>query len=83
MTTITKAETTYFETGWRWSAGGRVTTFNMMIEVPESPKVAGLVSNSKVLFEETEYVVNHTEVIGTFPKTIRLALNRDKTRGER
>ena len=76
MTTITKAETTYVETGWRWSAGGRVLTFNMMLEVPASPKVAGLVNHSKVLFEETSYLVNHTEVIGTSPKTIRIALSK-------
>ena len=76
LTTITKAETTYAEEGWRWSAGGRVLTFNMMLEVPVSPKVSRLVSHSKVLFEETAYLVNHTEVIGTSPKTIRIALNR-------
>ena len=76
MTTITKAETTYAEEGWRWSAGGRVLTCNMMIEVPVSPKVARLVSHSRVLFEETPYLVSHTEVIGTSPKTIRIALSR-------
>ena len=76
LTTITKAETTYVEEDWRWSAGGRVLTFNMMLEVPVSPKVARLVSHSKVLFEEKPYVVNHTEVIGTSPKIIRIALSR-------
>ena len=51
-------------------------TFNMMLEVPESPRIAELVSRSKVLFEETPYLVNHTEIIGTSPKTIRIALSR-------
>ena len=76
MITISKAETTYAEEGWRWSAGGRVLTFNMMLEVLESAKVVGLVSNSKVLFEEIAYLVNHTAIIGTSPRTIRLALSR-------
>ncbi len=76
MTTITRAETTYVEQGWRWGGGGRVFSFDMMIEMPDSPKVAALMSNSEVLFEEKRYVVNLTQIVRKSPKTVRLALSR-------
>jgi hypothetical protein len=77
MTIITKAETTYVEQNWRQGAGGRVLTFDMMLELPHSPKVAALGRNSEIVFEDKRYVVNHREVVSkTSPEMVRLALNR-------
>jgi len=53
----------------------------MMLEMPDSPKVAALMRNSEVSFEDKRYVVNHTETVRrTSPKTVRLALNRIDSR---
>ena len=76
MTTITRAEKTYVEQRWRLGKGGRVFTFDVMVEIPDSPKIGGVKSSSKVLFEGQQYVVSHTEIVRTSPKIVRLALNR-------
>ena len=77
LTKITRAETTYVEQNWRQDGGGRVLTFDMMLEVPQSSKVALLGRNSEVVFEEKRYTVNHTEVVRkTSPELVRIALNR-------
>jgi hypothetical protein len=74
---ITRAETTYVEQNWRQGAGGRVLTFDMMLELPHSTKVAALGRNSEILFEDKRYVVNHKEIVGKAPpEMVRLALNR-------
>lgn len=77
LTRITRAETTYVEQNWRQGAGGRVLTFDMMLEMPHSPKVAALGRNSEIVFEDKQYIVNHKEVVGkASPELVRLALNR-------
>lgn len=77
LTTITRAETTYVEQNWRQGAGGRVLTFDMMLEMPHSPKVAALGRSSEIVFEGKRYIVNHKEVVGkASPELVRLALNR-------
>lgn len=77
MTIITRAETTYVEQNWLQGAGGRVLTFDMMLELPHSPKVAALGRNSEIVFEDKRYVVNHREVVRkASPEMVRLALNR-------
>ena len=63
LTTITRAETTCVEHNWLQSAGGRVLTFDMMLEIPHSPKVAALGRSSEVVFEDKQYIVNHKEVV--------------------
>ena len=77
LTKITRAETTYVEQNWRQDAGGRVLTFDMMLEMPHSTKVASLGRNSEIIFEDKRYVVNHKEVVGkASTELVRLALNR-------
>lgn len=77
LTKITRAETTYVEQNWRQGAGGRVLTFDMMLELPHSPKVAALGRNSEIVFEDKQYTVNHTEVVRKASSgVIRIALNR-------
>lgn len=77
MTIITRAETTCVEQNWRQGAGGRVLTFDIMLELPHSSKVAALGRNSEVVFEDKRYVVNHREVVRkASPEMVRLALNR-------
>jgi hypothetical protein len=77
LTKITRAETTYVEQNWRQGAGGRVLTFDMMLEVPHSPTVAALDRNSGIVFEDKRYTVNHTEVVRkASPETVRIVLNR-------
>ena len=74
---ITRAETTYVEQNWRQGAGGRVLTFDMMLELPHSPTVAALERNSEIVFEDKRYTVNHTEVARkASPEVVRIALNR-------
>ena len=77
LTKITRAETTHVEQNWRQGAGGRVLTFDMMLELPHSPKVATLARNSEIAFEDKQYRVDHTEVVrkGTLGM-VRIALNR-------
>ena len=75
MTIITRAETIHVEQNWRQGTGGRVLTFDMMLEMPHSPKVAGLGLNSEVAFEGRRYIVNHKEVVREeSPRTVRLVL---------
>lgn len=77
LTKITRAETTYVEQNWRQGAGGRVLTFDMMLELPHSPKVAALGRSSEIVFEDKQYIVNHKEVVRkATPELVRLALNR-------
>ena len=77
LTTITRAETTYVEQDWRQGEGGRVLTFDMMLEMPHSPKVAALGRSSEIVFEDKQYIVNHKEVVRkASPELVRLALNR-------
>ncbi len=77
MTIITRAETTHVEQNWRQGGGGRVLTFDMMLEMARSPKVAGLGLNSEVAFEGKRYIVNHKEVVREeSPGTVRLVLTR-------
>jgi hypothetical protein len=77
VTMIARAETTSVERNWRQSGGGRVLTFDMMLELPHSPKVAALGRNSEIVFEDKRYVVNHREVVRkASPEMVRLALNR-------
>lgn len=77
LTKITRAETTYVEQNWRQGAGGRVLTFDIMLEVPHSSKVAALRRNSEIVFEDKWYTVNHTEVVRkASPEVVRIALNR-------
>ena len=77
LTTITRAETTYVEQNWRQGEGGRVLTFDMMLEMPHSPKVAALGRSSEIVFEDKQYIVNHKEVVReASPEVVRLALNR-------
>ena len=74
---ITRAETTYAEQNWRQSAGGRVVTYDMMLEMPRSPKVVALERNAEIVFEEKRYIVNHKETVGkASPEMVRLALSR-------
>lgn len=76
-TIITRAETTSVERNWRQSGGGRVFTFDMMLELPQSHKIAGLGRNTEIVFEDKRYVVNHREVVRkASPEMVRLALNR-------
>ena len=75
MTTVTRSETTKVYRNWRESAGGRVLTFDLMLEMPRSSKVDGLPLNSDIVFEGKRYVVNsHAPIIGTAEGTIRLML---------
>jgi hypothetical protein len=77
LTKITRAETTYVEQNWRQGAGGRVLTFDMMLELPHSPKVAALGRNSEIVFDDKRYKVDHTEVVRKSPlEVVRIALNR-------
>ena len=77
LTTIDRAEIARAEQNWRQSAGGRVLTFDMMLELPHSPKVAALGRDSEIVFEDKRYAVIHKEiVIRTSPDMVRLALNR-------
>jgi hypothetical protein len=77
MTIIRRAETTCVKRNWREGAGGRVLTFDMMLELPHSPKVAALGRNSEIVFEDKLYVVNHREVVReASTEMVRLALNR-------
>lgn len=77
LTKITRAETTYVEQNWRQGAGGRVLTFDMMLELPHSTKVAALTRNSEIVFEDGRYVVSHKEVVRKAPpELVRIALNR-------
>jgi hypothetical protein len=77
LTNITRAETTSVEQNWRQGAGGRVLTFDMMLELPRSPKVGALGRNSEIVFEDKQYSVNHTEVVRkASSQVVRIALNR-------
>ena len=74
---ITRAETTYVEQNWRQSGGGRVLTFDMMLELPQSHKIAGLGRESEIVFEDKHYIVNHKEVVRkASPELVRLVLSR-------
>lgn len=76
VTVITRAETTYVEQNWRQAGGGRVLTFDMMLELPQSHKIAGLGCASKIVFEDKRYLVNHKEVVRRAPpELVRLVLN--------
>jgi hypothetical protein len=76
LTTITRAETTQVEQNWR-QGGGRVLTFDMMLEMPQSQKVAILGLRSEILFEGKRYTVQQKEVIRrSSPETVRLLLTR-------
>jgi hypothetical protein len=76
VTIITRAETTSVERNWRQSGGGRVFTFDMMLELPQSHKIAGLGRDSEVVFEDKRYFVNHKEVVREAPpELVRLVLN--------
>lgn len=75
MTIITRAETTYVERNWRQSGGGRVLSYDMMLELPQSHKIAGLGRDSEILFEDKRYFVNHKEVVREAPpELVRLVL---------
>jgi len=75
VTIITRAETTCVERNWRQSGGGRVFTFDMMIELPQSHKVAGLGRDSEIVFEDKRYFVSHKEVLRKAPpELVRLVL---------
>ncbi len=77
VTTINRAETTSAEQNWRQDGGGRVLTFDMMLEMPRSRKIAGLGHQSEIVFEDRRYTVNHTEVVSkSSPEMVRLVLNR-------
>jgi len=77
MTKITRAEATYVERNWRQSAGGRVLTFDMMLEMTESPKVAALGRDSEVVFDDKRYVLIQKEVVSeASPHLVRLVLER-------
>jgi hypothetical protein len=74
-TKITRSETTCAERNWRQDAGGRVLTFDMMLETPQSPKIAALGRHSEIVFEGGRYIVNHKEVDGDVsPEIVRLVL---------
>jgi hypothetical protein len=48
----------------------------MMLELPQSHKIAGLGSDSEIVFEDERYFVNHKEVVReTPPELVRLVLN--------
>jgi hypothetical protein len=77
MTKITRAETTCVERNWRQSAGGRVLTFDMMLEMTESPKVAALGRDSEVVFDDKRYVLIQKKVVReASPHLVRLVLER-------
>lgn len=74
---IMRAETIRVEQKWRQSAGGRVFSFDMMLEMPHSPKIAALGSSPEIIFEGKRYAVDHKEIIRkTSPEMVRLGLNR-------
>src|SRR4051795_11282354 len=76
LITITKAETTHVERNWR-QGGGRILTFDMMLELPQSRKIAALGPRSEVLFEGKRYAVHQKEVLRkTSPEMVRLLLTR-------
>jgi hypothetical protein len=76
LITITRAETTHVEQNWR-QGGGRVLTFDMMLEIPQSQKVAALALRSEILFEGKRYTVHQKEVLRKSPpETVRLLLTR-------
>jgi hypothetical protein len=76
VTIITREETTRVERNWRQSGGGRVFTFAVMLELPQSHKIAGLRSDSEIVFEDERYFVNHKEVVReTPPELVRLVLD--------
>jgi hypothetical protein len=51
--------------------------FDMMLEMPQSQKVAALGRQSEIDFEGKRYIVNHKEVVRNVPpETVRLMLNK-------
>jgi hypothetical protein len=78
LTIITRAETSCVERNWRQGAGGRVLMFDMMLEMPQSQKVAVLGCQSEIDFEGRRYIVNHKEVVRKAPtETVRLMLTKN------
>jgi hypothetical protein len=76
VTMITREETTCVERNWRQSGGGRVFTYTLMLELPQSHKIDGLGSDSEIVFEDERYFVNHKEVVRESPpELVRLVLN--------
>jgi len=76
LTKITRAETICAEQNWRQSGGGRVLTFDLMLEIPQSQKVSGLECHSQIVFEDQRYIVHRKEVVRVFPEAVRLVLSR-------
>jgi hypothetical protein len=73
---ITRAETICAEQNWRQSGGGRVLTFDLMLEIPQSRKVSGIECHSQIVFEDQRYTVDQKEVVRAFPEVVRLVLSR-------
>jgi hypothetical protein len=73
-TEITREETTRVDRNWR-QGGGRVLNFDMMLEIPQSPKIAALGRHSEIIFDGRRYIANHKEVIRkSSPEIVRLLL---------
>lgn len=76
VTTIHRGETTYAEENWRYSGSGRVVTYDLTLEMPQSQRIAGLGRNSAVVFEDRQYKVNHREPVGSGSReVVRLVLS--------
>jgi hypothetical protein len=77
LTKITRAETTCVEQNWRQGEGGRVLTFDMMLEMPQSERVADLGRHSEIVFEGKRYIVSQKDVFRkASPEMVRLVLTK-------